>query len=216
MEVVKDKEEKAIVQQEEKNYLSAIVRVGGLEGKVYNVTKVPFEVKLSSKTEELGEVKFTLTSHEFPKPDAVYTILKVISRIGVNITDQYKDEHVVIEPIKEKTDEELKQEILEFKSNPQNKLNAEELAYQIMRSFNSKWFTIDDLCKEFVIQPQAARMRIIVLKTFDLIAIKAGKTKEEYKIDLNHKAQAKLIDEEIKLHEAEIVKLRKKKESLLK
>ena len=114
-------------------------------------------------------------------------------------------------PIKEATAEPIKDDIIlkEFIENKENKQKANILAYQINQEF-SNWFSMPQLLKKFKVDLPTAANQIEMLMLFNVCIGKVEKNKPFFKIDLDQRAQRKLLLDEIAIYEGRVLFLKEK------
>lgn len=100
--------------------------------------------------------------------------------------------------------EQDKKLVQDFRSNPDNKKMAVELAHHLMKQVGSGWVNSTKLMKVFNDTEETLYAKITILAIFKLCAYKEVKGKQLYKIDIDQKTQRVLILQEIEFHKAQI------------
>lgn len=101
-------------------------------------------------------------------------------------------------------------EILDaFINNPEMKKQAGTLAFEIQKEFTN-WFSIPQIVKKFQTETTEAAKKIEMLILFNYCIGKVEKGKPFFKIDIDHRAQRRLIMEEIAEYEGKILFLKEK------
>lgn len=96
-----------------------------------------------------------------------------------------------------------------FIQNPEMKKQAGTLAFEIQKEFTN-WFSIPQIVKKFQTETTEAAKKIEMLMLFNYCIGKVEKGKPFFKIDIDHRAQRRLIMEEIAEYEGKILFLKEK------
>ena len=140
---------------------------------------------------------------EKPTVEQVTKIVKALTEAGPMAIDTSKAEFTSLENADDK-------EVLDaFIKNPEMKKQAGALAFEIQKEFTN-WFSIPQVVKKFQTETAEAAKKIEMLMLFNYCIGKVEKGKPFFKIDIDHRAQRRLIMEEIAEHEGKILFLREK------
>lgn len=104
---------------------------------------------------------------------------------------------------------EDKRVVDEFKSNPENRKRATELAFSIQNELKG-WFTVADVLKIFNINQEEAAKQLEMLLIMNICVAKVKKSVPYFKIDLDNRTQRQLLLDEIAVKEGEIAFLKEK------
>lgn len=96
-----------------------------------------------------------------------------------------------------------------FINNPEMKKQAGTLAFEIQKEFTN-WFSIPQIVKKFKTDTAEAAKKIEMLMLFNYCIGKVEKGKPFFRIDIDHRAQRRLIMDEIAEYEGKILFLKEK------